>query len=286
MKLAIIGARGALGSELARRLAPDRPGLFDLPQCDVTRPDSLDAALGATPYDAIINLASYNRVDDAERDPAQAIAVNAEGAGHLARLAAARNTPVCYVSTDYVFGSNADRRTPYTEADQPGPVNAYGRSKRAGEQQVLDASPANLVVRTSSLFARVASRKGHSFPELMLDRAAAGEPIRVVNDQVMSPTFAADLAARLIELVHRGARGIVHASNSGHCSWYEFAMEIFRQAGLSPDLSAISSAELGRAATRPRYSVMACARLDELGLAPLRPWPEALGDYLAGREGD
>jgi len=283
MKIAIIGAASHLGSELLRAGTGEDVTGFARGDCDVTDVSSLEAALTTQRFDVVINLASYNRVDDSEADPAPAVAVNADGARNVARVAARTGAAVCYVSTDYVFGADTRRNTPYAEDDEPGPINAYGRSKLEGERLVRGANPEHLIVRTSGLFGAT-KRRGATFPEVMLAKAAAGGPIRVVDDQTVAPTYVPELAEKMIELLRAGARGIVHLSNSGGCTWYEFACEIFRQAGLSPDLAPISSEEFGAAATRPAYSVMTSKRLPELGIEPMSPWQDGVCAWLAGEE--
>jgi len=283
MKMAIIGAASHLGSELLRVLSQEEAAAFARGDCDVTDVKSLETALTPRRFDVAINLSSYNRVDDSEADPAPAMAVNAEGAGNVAHVAAQIGAAVCYVSTDYVFGADAERNAPYAEDDEPGPINAYGRSKLEGERLVRRANPDHLIVRTSGLFG-AAKRQGTTFPEVMLAKAAAGEPIRVVDDQTVTPTYVPELAEKMIEVLRSGARGIVHLSNSGSCTWYEFACEIFRQTGLSPDLAPISSEEFGAAARRPAYSVMTSKRLPELGIEPMRPWQDCVRAWLAGEE--
>ena len=279
MKIAIIGAGSHLGSELVRAASSEEVIAFAHGDCDVTDVESLETALTPRRFDVAINLSSYNRVDDSEANPAPAMAVNAEGARNVASVAARIGAPVCHVSTDYVFGADAERNSPYAEDDEPGPINAYGRSKLEGERRVRRANPDHLIVRTSGLFG-AAKRQGTTFPEVMLAKAAAGEPIRVVDDQTVTPTYVPELAEKMIEILRSGATGIVHLSNSGSCTWYEFACEIFRQAGLSPDLAPISSEEFGAAARRPAYSVMTSKRLPELGIEPMRPWQDCVRAWL------
>ncbi len=194
----------------------------------------------------------------------------------MARAAGATGARVLYVSTDYVFSGRGDQ--PIRETDPVGPLSAYGRSKLAGEQAVLAAGPGNAIVRTAWLF----GRNGKNFVRTMLTLAAAGKPLRVVDDQFGSPTYTRDLAAALIELVERPAGGIIHATNSGQTTWFRFTREILRQAGREPvSLQPITSAELQRPAPRPAWSVLSLARLEREGYSVPRPWEEALAAYLA-----
>jgi dTDP-4-dehydrorhamnose reductase len=186
-----------------------------------------------------------------------------------------------HISTDYVFGLD-HYTSPIGEEAAPGPVNIYGLSKLAGEylaRQVLGEKV--LIIRTCGLYGhRGSGGKGRHFVETMLRLAQQGQTLRVVYDQICTPSYTADVAEALIRLVECHACGIYHVVNSGSCSWYEFAQAIFRLTGLSPRLEAIRSADYGAAARRPHYSVLSTAKMQRLGLPPLRPWPEALAAYL------
>jgi dTDP-4-dehydrorhamnose reductase len=186
-----------------------------------------------------------------------------------------------YFSTDYVFGGD-DRlpRRPYMEGEKPCPVSVYGASKCAGEDLVRQGNPKHLIVRTTGLYGLSTSRKGWTFPELMLQKARAGELIRVVADQILTPTYTADLAAKVNELIDRDVTGLFHVTSAGACSWLEFTRELFAQAGVQAKLEPITTEQSQRRARRPAYSVLANARLSEAGLAPMRSWQDALRDYL------
>jgi dTDP-4-dehydrorhamnose reductase len=189
-----------------------------------------------------------------------------------------------HFSTDYVFGADAARTASYTEDDAPGPVSVYGQSKRAGERAVLSASPRHLVIRTCGLYGVWGSGgKGGNFVETMLRVAGQGKPLRVVHDQRCTPSYTADVADAAVQLIGRGGAGLFHVVNGGECSWFEFAAEIFRQSGLKPDLTPITSAEFAAAAKRPAYSVLSTAKLTGFGVPPLRPWADALAEYLVER---
>jgi dTDP-4-dehydrorhamnose reductase len=218
-------------------------------------------------------------VDGAETDRARALAVNAEGPAHLARACEDVGARLVHVSTDYVFDGRQSR--PYGEEDPPRPLGVYGATKLAGERAVLEARGPHLVVRTSGVFGAGGSRvKGGSFPERILGRARQGLPLRVVSDQVFSPTYAPDLAVALLALVERQASGLVHVTNSGCCSWHELAVAALRLAGSDTPVEEIHAAELARPAPRPAYSVLANERFHALGLAPLRSWRDALAGFL------
>ena len=284
MKIAVLGAAGQLGRDLCPRLAA-LGEVVPLTRADIdlARNETILPALTAHRPDVFVNCAAYNLVDKAEAEPDAAHAVNARGVGGLALLCHALDTRLIHFSTDYVFGADAARTLPYTEDDQPVPVSVYGASKLAGESVVRDGSP-NLVIRTCGLYGVWGSGgKGGNFVETMLRLAGQGKPLRVVNDQRCTPSYTADVADATVQLIARGATGLFHVTNSGACTWFEFAAEIFRQAGLKPDLTPISSAEFAAPAQRPAYSVLSTAKLAAFGVPALRPWPEALAAYLAER---
>lgn len=279
----LLGASGQLGHDLARAFAG--PHLVAVPRADldVTDRRAVEAVLVRTAPAVVLNATAWNRVDDAEADPGPAFAVNAVAPHHLARLCAARGARLVQVSTDYVFGAAGPG--PFAETAPAAPLGAYGASKAAGEHLVLAAAGAHLVIRTAGLYGERGSRgKGGNFVETMLRLARAGQPLRVVDDQVLTPTYTADLAAGLRRLLDRDPPGgIYHLTNTGACSWFEFARRIFDLCGLAPDLRPVSSAAAGRAARRPANSVLLNTRAVALGLPPLRPWPDALAAYLSAR---
>jgi dTDP-4-dehydrorhamnose reductase len=283
MRTAILGARGQLGQELTRLLPGDVIPL-GRPQVDVARPDTIDAALAAHRPDVVFNCAAYNFVDRAEDEPHEAFAVNTLGVRELARRCGACGCLLVHFSTDYVFGLDEQRRTPYAESDAPGPVSAYGGSKLAGEHFVRALCPRHFVVRTCGLYGtRGQGGKGSNFVEAILRRAAEGKSLRVVNDQECTPTAAADLAHAVAGLVGTHAYGLYHLTGTGACTWFEMARRAVELAGLAVEVTPVSSAEYGLKARRPRYSALACAKYDALGLAPRRRWDEALRDYVLAR---
>lgn len=289
MRAVIIGATGQLGQEFCRRW-PGHVIPLGREQCDLTWDlATISAALERQINDPseeviCINCAAYNFVDRAESEPQAAFAVNAWGVQKLAAACRQLNWPLVHVSTDYVFGLDAVAR-PLEEEDPPGPVNLYGLSKLMGEyltRQVLDQRV--LIVRTCGLYGRWGQGgKGRNFVETMFQLAQQGQPLRVVADQRCTPSYAADVAQTIIHLIQHRANGIYHVVNSGECSWFEFAQEIFRMTGQSPRLIPISSVEYPAAARRPSYSVLATHKLQRLGVPPLRPWNEALAAYLRER---
>jgi dTDP-4-dehydrorhamnose reductase len=231
--------------------------------------------------DVVVNLAAFHKVERCEEEPGAALSVNAVGAWTVARAARSARARCVFVSSDYVFGG--DEPKGYEEDDPVGPVNAYGVSKAAGERLVSLACPDSLVVRASGLFGHAGSSgKGGNFVETILAKAAAGEPLAVVDDQVTAPTAAYDVAERLLLLLEREAPpGTYHAASTGRCSWFEFARAILDLAGSRADLTARSSE--GDPVRRPRWSVLVDTQSSRLGLAPMRPWRDALAWYLSRR---
>jgi len=279
MKTLLIGARGQLGSDIRASWPAD--GLVALTSDDIDVRDRAGVfeVVAAHRPDLVLNTSAFHNVDLCEDEPAQAFAVNAIAPKHLADACAEHGAALLHLSTDYVFSGNAGRA--YTESDRTDALNVYGVSKAAGEQIIRSHLDRHYIVRSSGLFGVAgAAGKGGNFVETMLRLAREGKPIKVVDDQVLSPSFTADLAAKLLELAQTGTYGTYHVTGQGSCSWYEFAGEIFRQAGLSPELTPTTTASFGAKAVRPAYSVLSNDALLRAGIAPTRHWREALADYL------
>ncbi len=248
---------------------------------DVTNEPSVLSAIRSEKTDWVLNTAAFHRVDDCEVNPTLTFAVNALGALNVARAAADVGSGVVFYSTDYVFaGRGRERGHPYEEGDSPQPLNVYGVSKVAGEQLVMQAGARHLVIRSAGLYGTATSHKGWTFPELMLNKARTEGVVRVVTDQVLSPTFTADLAQKTKELIEHDAVGLFHLTNAGECSWFGFAREALNLAGVESKMEPIGTAQLHERARRPSYSALATSRLEKMGLDPMRPWQEALSDYL------
>jgi dTDP-4-dehydrorhamnose reductase len=281
MRWAVTGAAGQLGRALVGRLGPRVAWAGGRADLDVSDRAAVARVLEAARPDVVVNAAAYNDVDGAEGDAASAMAVNAIGPAHLAAECRARGALLVHVSTDYVF--DGARREPYREDDCPRPLSVYGVSKLAGCQMVAAAGGEHIIVRTSALFGAGGSRvKGGSFVDRVVARARAGQRLRVVADQIFSPTYAVDLAAALVTLVEGGGRGLLHVTNSGSCSWHELAVAALELAGVDAPVEAIRAEERGAAARRPAYSVLSNERAQALGLDPLRPWREALAEFVRG----
>jgi dTDP-4-dehydrorhamnose reductase len=285
----ITGAHGQLGSDLVANAAaagiPVRAyGSRDL---DITDPDAVDRALTdfahtATADDVtgramVINAAAYTAVDAAEADPDAAYAVNAAGPTHLAQAAARLGLGLIQVSTDYVFPGDGTR--PYEIDDPTGPHSVYGASKLAGEQAVQEAYPEAHIVRTAWVWGTV----GANFVKTMAKLESARPTLSVVDDQRGTPTFAADLAVGLLELAGADLPGgVLHATNAGETTWFDFARAIFVELGADPErVRPTTTAEFPRPAPRPAYSVLSSASWQSAGLTPLRDWRAALADAFA-----
>jgi dTDP-4-dehydrorhamnose reductase len=257
--------------------------LVDLPELDITDEQAVLAFYERERPEATINCAAWTDVDGAESHREAAHAVNAVGAGNLARAAAGAGSALLHISTDYVFDGTAPltadgRPRPYVESDPTGPRSVYGETKLAGERQVLAASPAHTVVRTAWLY----GIDGPNFVATMLRLAAEREAVQVVDDQIGSPTWSGHLAPAILGLLERGVSGLVHLTGAGSVSWNGFAKEIFRQAEVDCRVEALSSAEMARPAPRPAFSVLESERED---IVPMGPWQDGLAGYLAARAG-
>jgi dTDP-4-dehydrorhamnose reductase len=276
VRILVTGAGGMLGRDVVaacRQRGHDVVALShaDLDICD---PGAVEAALTRECPDAVINCAAFTDVDGAEDDEAGAMRVNDEGAAQLAAAAARIGAKIVQPSSDYVFDGSA--RTPYVESDMPAPISAYGRSKQAGETSVAVANPRHFIVRASWLF----GVGGRNFVETMLRLGGEQPEVLVVSDQVGSPTYTRHLAEALAILVEGEEYGIHHIAGGGQCSWYEFAQEIFDQAGVECRVMAATTEMLARKAPRPAYSVLGTERREPIALPS---WKRGLAEYLAER---
>ena len=282
MTTLLIGATGQLGTEL--RQAFGDHDLAPLAHSDLELTDRAQVREALDKYrpGLILNTAAYHRVDECEDNPERAFAVNAMAVRDLATAARGIGAVLVHFSTDYVFDGR--QRRPYRETDPPGPLSVYAASKLAGEYFVRATLERYFLIRTCGLYGIAGSRdKGGNFVETMLRLAREGRDIRVVGDQVLTPTSARELARKVRQLVETGQYGLYHITNNGECSWYQFAQAIFELSGVRPLLTETTSAAYGARANRPAYSVLDNANLHRLGLDDLRPWHEALKEYLEVR---
>jgi len=281
MKVLITGSSGLLGraavSAFRLYIGAEVIGLSQH-ELDITDAQRVNALFQQLRPDLTIHCAAYTRVDDCETNEAEACRVNGDGSGNVARSAHETGSRLIHISTDYVFGGDESTPIPVDHpTGAPEELSAYGRSKLLGEQQVRQQHPRATIVRTAWLFGEA----GPCFPRSILERARGGAPLRVVNDQIGSPTYAPDLARALCELVRSDAGGTFHITNAGQCNWYEFAVEILRQAGIDAAIEPVTTDAFPRPARRPAYSVLDNQSfIETTGYVP-RDWQATLADYLA-----
>lgn len=281
----VTGAAGLLGGPLCRQLASRadvRLDAFAHADLDITDEAFVRARLAELRPDLVINCAAFTRVDDCESQETLAMRVNGHGPANLAAACRSIDALLIHISTDYVF--DGSKPSPYGEHDLTGPeynLSAYGRSKLAGERGVIGAGGRHLIVRTSWLY----GEGGPNFVASILRLARARPELSVVNDQRGRPTYAPDLAGAIINLIDAGATGVIHAANSDACTWYEFACEIVRAAGLDTPVRPCTTAEFPRPARRPANSVLDTTRYEKLTGRRLRSWRDAVREYITLLEG-
>ncbi len=276
-RVLVTGSEGQLGHELCRLLGPHAVGL-DLPELDITDRDAVLVTLKTFLPEIVINAAAFTQVDRAELEPETCRAVNLHGVENLVAACTACDSMMVQVSTDYVFDGR--QQDPYAETDRPNPLNMYGQAKWEAEQMVA-RHPRNLTVRTAGLFGPGGTQAVGNFVRTMLRLAREGRPLRIVDDQLTSFTYAADLAQGILSLLEAEATGLYHVTNSGSASWRDFAAEIFRLANLQPEVQSVPMAEYPCAARRPRFSALSTAKYASVrGHYPMPHWREALSRYL------
>lgn len=271
----ITGARGMLGTALMSSVPPGvRATGFDLVDGDLTDPGVADSIVREHPAQVVIHCAALTDVDGCTRAPERAMLVNGAATANVARACAREGTRLVYISTDYVFAGDLQRA--YTEADEPRPLNPYGESKLAGER-ATSTLPDHLIVRTQWMYGPA----GKNFVATIVNAARSRPSLRVVADEWGSPTYGPDLARGLWQVATDSTvTGVLHLTNSGVCSWHELALQAVAAAGLHTPVTPISAVEWGSPTVRPRYSPLANLRWPTLGKAPLRPWQEAVEEYV------
>lgn len=276
MKVVVTGAKGQLGQDVMKQLQRDNHEVIgtDRDDLDITNKANVLAFITEIKPDVILHCAAYTNVDAAEADEDTAYTINALGTEYLAMAAKAAGSKMLYISTDYVFDGTGTE--PYEVEEPTKPLGVYGRTKLAGEEMLKKHMEQYFIVRTAWVF----GVGGNNFVKTMIRLGEERGEVGVVHDQVGSPTYTVDLAGLMIELMKTDKYGTYHATNSGVCSWYDFAVEIFKQAGLIVKVNPLTTDQFPRPAKRPAYSVLSKKKLTEAGLTPLRDWKEALSAYL------
>ncbi|WP_373483466.1 dTDP-4-dehydrorhamnose reductase [Acetobacterium sp.] len=281
MKVLLTGSNGQLGRELTWQLEKkkiDHVG-YDIPEFDITDKEKMMAIIVKEQPTVIINCGALTNVDGCETQKDLAMAINGIGPKHLAEIARDQDIVLVQVSTDYVFdgaGITVDGALrPYLETDPIDPKTVYGESKAAGEKAVSETTPKYFIVRTAWLYG-----DGNNFVKTMLELASKHPKLTVVNDQVGSPTSTVDLAAAIIDLIHTDHYGLYHGTCEGQCSWYDFAVEIFRLSGIEIPVEPVTSEQFVRPAPRPKYSVLENKALNDLQMNQFRSWQVSLAEYL------
>jgi dTDP-4-dehydrorhamnose reductase len=275
MKVLIVGNRGMLGKELMAVFSAHDTVGFDLPELDITQLESCLARMEEFHPDVVINAAAYTRVDDCETHEQEAFQVNGHGPGNLAKAAAKAGSLLIHYSTDYIFDGR--KKDAYVEEDAPNPESVYGKSKLLGEKLIRENCPDYLILRTSWLFGPY----GTNFIRTIIDAARNGKPLRVINDQRGSPTYAKDLAEYTRVMIEAGCRYTYHLTNSGSCTWYDLTVKVLEWAGVrGVSVAPVSTSEFPRPAPRPANSVLANARLERDGISLMRSWQIAAQEFV------
>ena len=285
MKIAVVGANGQLGSDLVAAFSENGDAVCGLTHTNIEISDlhSVSHALVDVRPEVIVNTAAMHHVENCEREPEKAFAVNALGPRNLALVARDLGAVLLHVSTDYVF--DGSKGSPYLEEDKPLPLNAYGITKLAGEHFVRATTTKQFVIRTSGLYGKSPCRAkgGLNFIELMLKLARERSEVRVVDSEVVTPTSTTELAQQMVRLSRSDCYGLYHATAEGSCSWYEFAREIFAITDTPVRLKVAVPDEFPSKVARPKYSVLENRALKNRGLNAFKPWQEALHKYLGNR---
>jgi len=278
-KIAVIGADGQLGSDLVKVLKGDKVFPLYYPDFDITKPEKAREILSQINLDIVINTAAYHRVDECEENPQKSFEVNSTAVRDLALICRDVGFILVHFSTDYVF--DGKKKTPYVEEDTPNPLNVYGVTKLAGEYFVQNLLERYFLIRTCGLYGEAGCwGKGTNFVDAVISLEKNGKPLRVVNDQCVTPTSTAELALRIGELIQTQHYGLYHLTNEGQCTWFEFAKTIFSLTGKKPLLIPVDSKSYGARAPRPSYSVLENRKAEKIGLREFSPWEKALKIYL------
>jgi dTDP-4-dehydrorhamnose reductase len=285
MKTAVIGANGQLGSDIVKAFKANGDDVIELnhSQIEVSDIDSVSSALKNAKADVVINTSAQHNVEKCEQNPALSFAVNGIGARNLAIVCNEADSVLVHISTDYVF--DGAKRAPYVETDKTSPLNVYGNTKVSGEQFVESIAEKYFIVRTSGVYGHNPCRAkgGLNFAELMLKLSKERPEIRVVDDEILTPTFTGEIAKQIVKLLSTDAYGLYHATAEGSCSWYKFAKKIFELTKSNVNLNIAGPDEFPVKVQRPKYSVLENANLKKMSLNIFKPWDVALKEYLNGR---
>jgi dTDP-4-dehydrorhamnose reductase len=285
MKIAVIGGNGQLGSDTVLAFQRNGDEVVGLTHADIELQtlDSVSACLQAIRPDLIVNTAAMHHVENCEKEPAKAFAVNGLGSRNLAIVARDIGASLMHVSTDYVFDGAKGR--PYEESDAPHPLNVYGNTKLSGEHFVRSMHGKHFVLRTSAIYGQSPCRAkgGLNFIELMLKLAKERDELRVVDSEFVTPTSTAELARQMVTLSRSDAYGLYHATAEGSCSWHEFAKEVFALTNTKVNLQVAGPNEFPAKVPRPKYSVLENHRLKDHKLNVFKPWQDGVREYLTSR---
>jgi dTDP-4-dehydrorhamnose reductase len=283
VKVLVIGARGQLGTDLCRVFETAGDTLFPVThgQMDVCSEAAVSKVITDIKPDVVLNTAAFHKVETCETQPETSFQVNAFAVLNLARTCKQSGSVLVHFSTDYVF--DGQKTAPYEETDRPAPLNVYGASKLSGEHLIACSADQYFIIRTCGLYGLAGSSgKGGNFVENMLKKAAAGDTIRVVDDQVLTPTYTVDLARATRQLIQTGNFGLYHVTSEGQCSWYQFTRTIFDLAGVDASLKPVKTADFPSPVKRPSYSVLSDKKLRSLDIS-IPTWQDALARYLQQR---
>lgn len=283
LKVVVTGGGGQLATAIERlgKASENEYLITTLEQMDICSVESLSEGLKGA--DIVVNCAAYTNVEAAEDNAEEAMSVNRDGVRNIATICAERGIKLIHISTDFVFGGDAERRTPYLESDTPAPINVYGRTKAEGEREAMKATKA-IILRTSWLYAPW----GKNFLNTILARAREGAELKVVDDQRGTPTSALGLAEAIVAIIESGAwrtmTGIYHYSDLGECTWYDFAREILHKAKIDADITPCKSSDWPSKAQRPHYSVLDKSRIASSNIVTLKTWQERLEEVITYNE--
>lgn len=276
MRILLLGHKGMLGSDLLLQLGRKHETIgLDKDEIDITSMQACENAINENEPDIVVNAAAYTDVDGCENAISECLAINAEAVLNIVVSCRKKNIRIIHFSTDYVFDGNSSE--PYKEDSPCNPLNIYGSSKLAGENYLRSLSNNYLIIRTEWLY----GKNGKNFVKSILDKAGTINKLEVVDDQIGSPTYTRDLALAVDLLIERNVNGLLHITNRGNCSWFQFARQILKEAGITEvQVMPIKSSQLQRPALRPLYSVLSTQKFTSITGKAMQPWQLALQDYL------